>query len=66
MKFVEKMGLPMDRVAMHVERYGNVAAAATLVLMDEDRRQGRTRTGDLCVVCTVGAGAQFGAMLVKL
>jgi 3-oxoacyl-[acyl-carrier-protein] synthase III len=65
-KFVDKMGLPNDRVATHVDRYGNIAAAATLVLVDEDRRQGKVGKNDLCVFCTVGAGAQFGAMLVQL
>jgi len=66
MKFVEKMGLPNERVAVHVDRYGNIAAAATLVLVDEDRRQGKVEANDLCVFCTVGAGAQFGAALVRL
>ena len=39
---------------------------ATLVLIDEDRLHGRVGEEDLCVFCTVGAGAQFGAMLVRL
>jgi 3-oxoacyl-[acyl-carrier-protein] synthase III len=66
MKFVDKIGLPRERVATHVERYGNIAAAATLALVDEDRRSGTVRNGDLVVFCTVGAGAQFGAALVRL
>lgn len=66
MRFVEKMGLPKDKVALHVDHYGNIAAAATLVLLDEDRRLGKIAEGDLCVFCTVGAGAQYGAMLVRL
>ena len=65
-KFVDKQGLPKDRVAVHVDHYGNIAAAATLVLIDEDRLHGRVGEEDLCVFCTVGAGAQFGAMLVRL
>jgi 3-oxoacyl-[acyl-carrier-protein] synthase III len=66
MKFVEKIGLPPERVAVHVERYGNIAAAATLALLDEDRATGAVSDGDLIVFCTVGAGAQFGAALVRL
>jgi 3-oxoacyl-[acyl-carrier-protein] synthase-3 len=65
-KFVAEAGIPQDKVATHVERYGNIAAAATLVLLDEDRRAGIVRSGDLCVFCTVGAGAQYGAMIVRL
>jgi 3-oxoacyl-[acyl-carrier-protein] synthase III len=66
MKFVQKMGLPAERVAVHVERYGNIAAAATLALLDEDRKNGAVAEGDLIVFCTVGAGAQFGAALIRL
>ncbi len=66
MKFVDKMGFPPERVAVHVERYGNIAAAATLALLDEDRAQGAVADGDLVVFCTVGAGAQFGAALIRL
>lgn len=65
-KFVDKMGIPREKVAMHVDKYGNIAAAATLVLLDEDRRHGRVSEGDLCVFCTVGAGAQYGAALIQL
>ncbi len=65
-KFVLSQGIPLNKVAMHVDRYGNIAAAATLVLLDEDRKTGEVSEGDLCVFCTVGAGAQFGAALVRL
>jgi 3-oxoacyl-(acyl-carrier-protein) synthase III len=65
-KFVDSQGIPRDKVAMHVDRYGNIAAAATLVLMDEDRKSGDLSEGDLCVFCTVGAGAQYGAALVRM
>jgi 3-oxoacyl-[acyl-carrier-protein] synthase III len=66
MKFVEKMKLPPEKIALHVDKYGNIAAAATLVLLDEDRKKGIVGEGDLCVFCTVGAGAQYGAVLVRL
>jgi 3-oxoacyl-[acyl-carrier-protein] synthase III len=65
-KFVESESIPLHRVAMHVSRYGNIAAAATLVLLDEDRKLGLVGEGDMCVFCTVGAGAQYGALLVRL
>lgn len=65
-KFVEEMNIPKEKVGMHVDRYGNIAAAATLVLLDEDRKAGLVQDGDLVVFCAVGAGAQYGAALVRL
>jgi 3-oxoacyl-[acyl-carrier-protein] synthase-3 len=64
--FVGELGIPEDRVAIHVDRYGNLASAATLVLLDEDIRSGAVAGGDLCVICAVGAGAQYGALLMTI
>ncbi len=64
--FTEELAIEPERVALHVHKYGNLAAASTLVLLDEDVRGGLIGPGDLCVFCTVGAGAQYGAMLVRL
>lgn len=64
--FVAELGIPPERVPMHVARYGNLASAATLVLLDEDFRTGIVKPGDRCVLCAVGAGAQYGALLVEL
>ena len=58
--------IPWDRVAVNVDRYGNLAAASTLVLLDEDMRSRAVKRGDLCLFCTVGAGAQLSAALVRL
>jgi 3-oxoacyl-[acyl-carrier-protein] synthase-3 len=64
--FVAELGIPEGRVAIHVDRYGNLASAATLVLLDEDIRNGAVARGDLCVICAVGAGAQYGALLLTI
>jgi 3-oxoacyl-[acyl-carrier-protein] synthase-3 len=64
--FIAELAISDERVAIHVDRYGNVASAATLVLLDEDLRRGAISVGDLCVFCVVGAGTQYGAMLVQL
>lgn len=64
--FISEIGIQEDQVPMHVERYGNLASAATLVLLDEDLRSGMISKGDLCVLCAVGAGAQYGAILLRV
>lgn len=64
--FVAELGISTSRVPMHVARYGNLASAATLVLLDEDLRNGIAKPGDRCVMCAVGAGAQYGALLIEL
>jgi 3-oxoacyl-[acyl-carrier-protein] synthase III len=66
--FIQGAGLPADRVAMNVHRYGNTSAAGMLVLLAEDLEAGRVRLGrgDLVMVAAVGAGVHYGAQLVRL
>jgi len=64
--FVEDYGLPKDRVPMHIATRGNIAAAATLDILDEQRKTKALKKGDLVVIGAVGAGAQVGALAVRL
>jgi 3-oxoacyl-[acyl-carrier-protein] synthase III len=52
----EMLGLPLDRVPIGVEHYGNTSAASTLILLNEDRRAGRVQDGDLLAFLWIGAG----------
>ena len=53
---VQMLGLPPERVPVGVSHYGNTSAASTLILLDEDRRAGRVRDGDLVAFLWIGAG----------
>jgi len=55
-KAIEMLGLPPERVPISVDHYGNTSAASTLILLDEDRRAGRVKEGDLVVFLWIGAG----------
>lgn len=65
-EFVDDMGIPQKKVPVHVDTRGNIAAAATLDILDEQTRSGAIGHGDLVVICAVGAGAQAGAIAVRL
>ncbi len=65
---IEMLGLPPERVPISVDHYGNTSAASTLILLDEDRRAGRVKDGDLVVFMWIGAGngAMNGYAVVAL
>ena len=67
-RFVDHAGLPPERVACHVERYGNTSAAGMLILLAEDLELGTVRlgSGDLVVLAAVGANVHYGAQLIRL
>ncbi|QRK12873.1 3-ketoacyl-ACP synthase [Archangium violaceum] len=66
--FIQTAGLPHERVAMNVDRYGNTSAAGKLILLAEDLEAGRVRlgSGDLVLLAAVGANVHYGAQLIRL
>ena len=67
-RFVAETGLPADRVACNVDRYGNTSAAGMLVMLAEDLEAGVVElgSGDLVMIAAVGANVHYGAQLVRL
>jgi len=61
----ERVGLPMDRVVLNIDRYGNTSAASIPVALDEAVRAGRVRRGDLVLMSAMGAGITWGTTILR-
>jgi 3-oxoacyl-[acyl-carrier-protein] synthase-3 len=61
----ERLGVPMDKVVVNVDRYGNTSAASIPVALDEARRAGRINSGDIVLFNAFGAGFAWGAAVAK-
>jgi 3-oxoacyl-[acyl-carrier-protein] synthase-3 len=57
--------LPMDRFFVNVDRYGNTSAASIPIALDEARRAGRIKPGDLTLLVAFGAGLTYGSALIR-
>jgi 3-oxoacyl-[acyl-carrier-protein] synthase III len=57
--------LPLDRFFINVDRYGNTSAASIPIALDEARRAGRIKTGDLTLLVAFGAGLTYGSALIR-
>lgn len=68
LSFAEKAGIPLDRVPVNVDRYGNTSAASTLLLFSEDVEAGRVKlgSGQPVLFAAVGAGVHFGGQIVRV
>lgn len=62
----ERMGLPKDKVAVNIDRYGNTSAASIPIALDEARRQGKLQAGDAILLLAIGAGITWGASVIRL
>lgn len=60
-----RLGLPMERVMLNLERYGNTSAASIPIALDEAVRSRRIRHGDNILMEAFGAGATWASALVK-
>jgi 3-oxoacyl-[acyl-carrier-protein] synthase III len=58
-------GIPMDRVFVNVDRYGNMSSATIPVALDEAVEQGRLKAGDNVLLVAFGAGFTWGATVMK-
>ncbi len=60
-----RLGLPMEKVVMNMDRYGNTSAASIPLALDEAVRGGRVREGNLILMEAFGAGLTWGSVLVR-
>src|SRR5438132_13717147 len=61
----KRVGLPMERVFVNVDRYGNTGAASVFVALEEALVAGRVKRGDLVLVAAFGGGFAWGACLIR-
>ncbi len=57
----KKLGFPMEKVMVNIDRYGNTSAASIPIALVEALEQGRIRPGDNIVMVGFGAGLTWGA-----
>lgn len=62
----DKLGLPLDRVAVNIDRYGNTLAGSIPIALDEALAAGRARPGDIIALAGFGAGLAWGGLLLQL
>jgi 3-oxoacyl-[acyl-carrier-protein] synthase-3 len=61
----ERLNVPMEKVVVNVDKYGNTSAASVPVALDEAWRQGRIAGGDTVLLNSFGAGFAWGAVLIR-
>jgi 3-oxoacyl-[acyl-carrier-protein] synthase-3 len=60
-----KAGVPMDKVFINVDRYGNMSAATVPVALCEALEEGRVKPGALLLMPSFGGGLTFTGHVVR-
>jgi 3-oxoacyl-[acyl-carrier-protein] synthase III len=61
----ERLQLPMEKVFMNIDRYGNTSAASIPLALDEAVRAGRIKDGSLVMIGAFGAGLTWASALIR-
>ncbi|MEW6218626.1 MAG: beta-ketoacyl-ACP synthase III [Thermodesulfobacteriota bacterium] len=61
----ERLGLPLEKFYLNIDKYGNTSAASIPIALDEAVREGRIRRGDAVLLCAFGGGFTWGAAVVR-
>jgi 3-oxoacyl-[acyl-carrier-protein] synthase-3 len=61
----ERLGMPMEKVIVNIDRYGNTTAGTIPLAMQTALEEGKLKKGDMVLLAAVGAGFTSGATLLR-
>ena len=62
----QKLGFPLDKVFVNIEKYGNTSAASIPIALEEAVRAGKIGKGSTIILVGFGAGLTWAGAVVKL
>lgn len=61
----KRVSMPLEKVYVNVQNYGNTSAASIPLAMDEAREIGRLQPGDRCLIVAFGGGFTWGSAIIQ-
>lgn len=61
----KRVNMPMEKVYVNVQNYGNTSSASIPIAIDEAFEKGRLRPQDLCLMVAFGGGFTWGSALIR-
>ena len=60
-----RLGIPMEKFALNIDRYGNTSSASIPIALDEVNRSGALSSGDYVILTAFGGGLSNAACLLR-
>ncbi|MBW3615571.1 MAG: ketoacyl-ACP synthase III [Actinobacteria bacterium] len=60
-----RLGIPVEKTAVNIDRYGNTSAASIPLALAEAAAEGRLQAGDLVLVSGFGAGMTWASLVLR-
>lgn len=61
----KKLGVPIEKIYMTIEKYGNISSATVPIALDEAVRNGTIRKESLVLLTAFGGGLTWGSSLIR-
>lgn len=61
----KRLGIPMEKVFINLQKYGNTSAASVGIAMAEALEEGKLKKGDLIALTGFGAGLTYGSLIMR-
>ena len=61
----ERLDVPLDRIMVNLDRFGNTSAAAVAIALDEANRTGRMKVGDYVLLVVFGGGMTWASSVIQ-
>jgi len=61
----KRLGVPLDKVVINVDKYGNTSAASIPLALDEGVKSGRIKNGDVIAIVGFGGGLTWGSSIIR-
>lgn len=62
---MKKLGLSIDKAVVNIDKYGNTSSASIPIALDEAKRGGKLKSGDLILLVAFGAGLTWSATIIR-
>jgi 3-oxoacyl-[acyl-carrier-protein] synthase-3 len=61
----DRLGIPLEKFYVNLDRYGNTSAAAVAIALDEANRTGRIKAGDYILMVVFGGGLTWASTVIE-
>ena len=61
----DRLGIPLEKFYVNLDRYGNTSAAAVAIALDEANRSGRIKAGDYILMVVFGGGLTWAGTVIE-
>ncbi|MDE1889597.1 MAG: ketoacyl-ACP synthase III [Planctomycetota bacterium] len=62
---MEKLGLPMEKAFVNIDKYGNTSSASIPIAIDEARKEGLLHKGNIVMLVAFGGGLTWGSSIIR-